>query len=215
MQGILGKKLGMSQVVNGKGELVPVTIIEAGPCLVVQRKTKEKNGYDSVQIGFGDCTEKHMIKPLRGQFKNAKKGLDLPYRRHLKEFKVESADASKAGDPVTVGMFEGVTHVDVEGVTKGRGFQGVVKRHNMGGGPMTHGGHSKRRIGSNGQNVTPARVMKGKRMAGHMGNVNVTVQNLEVVAVRGEQNLLLVKGAIPGPNGALLTVRKAIKKPSK
>lgn len=208
MQGLIGRKVGMTQVFDGEGRHVAVTVIEAGPCVVLRRKTAAKDGYEAVQVGFGEQAERRVTKALMGEFKKAG---GTP-RRFLREFDVEAAEELKAGDTVGVGIFEGVTHVDVVGVTKGRGFQGVVKRYRMSGGPLTHGGHSKRRIGSIGQNAYPARVHKGHRMPGHMGNTRVTQQNLRVVGVRPDANLLLVRGAIPGPAGAVVLVKKALKK---
>lgn len=208
MQGLIGKKLGMTQVFDAAGRRVAVTVIEAGPCLVVQCKSKTTDGYPAVQLGFGDQKERRAAKAHLGRFAK----IAAAPRRHLKEFGLDDGDAVKDGDVVTAAMFEGVSHVDVTGITKGKGFQGVVRRHGMRGGPMTHGGHSKRRIGSIGQNSFPARVSRGHRMPGHMGRVRVTVQNLEIVAVRGADNLILVKGAIPGAVGMIVEVRKALKK---
>lgn len=208
MQGLIGRKLGMTQIVGTGGEVVPVTVIEAGPCVVVQRKNKEKDGYEAVQLGFSECKEDRMTKADNARFKK----VGVTPRRHLREYALDSGDQIKEGDTLTVSIFQGVGYVDVSGVTKGRGFQGVVRRHRMSGGPYTHGGHSKRRIGSNGQNAIPARVLKGKRMPGHMGNVMVTAQNLEIMEVRDKENLILIKGCVPGPNGALVSVRKALKR---
>lgn len=211
MQGLIGKKLGMTQVFDADGRRVSVTVIEAGPCLVVQCKNKQTDGYDAVQLGFREQKERRVNKARLGRFKK----LGAAPRRVLKEFKRDGDEEVKDGDTVTTAIFEGVTHVDVTGLTKGRGFQGAVKRHRMAGGRMTHGGHSKRRIGAIGQCAYPARVAKGQRMPGHMGQVRVTVQNLKLVDVRGEENLLLIKGAIPGPTGTVVEVRKALKKAGK
>jgi large subunit ribosomal protein L3 len=213
MQGLIGKKIGMTQVFDADGHRVAVTVIEAGPCVVVQRKTQENDGYDAVQLGYGDTTERRTTGPLNGSFKKA----GVTPKRVLKEFGVDTAtDADvKPGDTVSVALFEGATHVDVSGVTKGRGFAGVVRRYRMAGGPKTHGGHSKRRIGSIGQCSYPARVQKGKRMPGHMGHVARTQQSLRVVAIRPEDNVLLVRGAIPGPTGGIVVVKKALKKAGK
>jgi large subunit ribosomal protein L3 len=208
MQALIGRKLGMTQVYDRDGVRVPVTVLAVGPCPVVQRKTKAMDGYEAVQIGFGDTIEKRLGKPRTARFTK----LGLTPCRHLAEFRVDADEAAKAGDVLGAAIFEGVDYVDVEGVTKGRGFQGVVMRHRMAGGPETHGGHSKRRVGSIGQCSFPARVIKGQRMPGHMGHVKVTTQNLKVVALRGEDNVLLVRGAVPGPKGAIVTVRKALKK---
>ena len=207
MNGLMGKKVGMTQVQDGNGDVVSVTVIEAGPCVVVQRKTKENDGYDAVQLGFIECKEKAKSKAVNGHFKKA----GAKPCKYLAEFLVADSDASKPGESVGVGMFKEIGLVDVSGITKGKGFQGVVRRHGMGGGPLTHGGHSKRRVGSIGCNSYPARVYKGKRMPGHMGATWVTVQGLEVVSVREEDNLLLVKGAVPGPNGSVVAICRSIK----
>jgi len=208
MQGLIGKKLGMTQVFDGEGHRVAVTVVEAGPCVVVQKKTAEKDGYEAVQLGFGEHTEKNVPKAALSRFKKA----GTTPKVWLREFTLDRGEEVKEGDTITAAIFEGVSHVDVMGTTKGRGFQGVVRRHRMRGGPMTHGGHSKRRIGSNGQNAFPARVLKGKRMPGHLGNVRMTQQNLKVVQVRGTENVLLIRGSIPGPNGSVIVVKKALKK---
>jgi large subunit ribosomal protein L3 len=208
MQGLLGKKLGMTQVFDDKGHRVAVTLIQAGPCVVVQRKTQANDGYDAVQLGFGDCKEKRTTKASMGRFK---KVATMP-KRHLAEFVLDQGDEIKEGDIVNGAILKEISHVDVTAITKGRGFQGVVKRHGMRGGPFGHGGHSKRRIGSVGQNAFPARVSKGHRMPGHMGNVRVTQQNLRVVGLEPEKNLLMVEGAVPGATGGIVFVRKALKK---
>ncbi len=208
MQALIGQKLGMTQVYDQDGKRVAVTVLAVGPCPVVQRKTKAIDGYEAVQLGFGETTEKPLTKPQVARFTK----LGLTPCRHLGEFRVDADEALKAGDTVGAAVFEGVEYVDVDGVTKGRGFQGVVRRYRMAGGRMTHGGHSRRRVGSIGQCSYPARVAKGQRMPGHMGHVRVTTQNLRVVEVRSEDNLLLVRGAVPGPKGAIITVRRALKK---
>jgi len=208
MQGILGKKIGMTRVFGDEGQQTPVTVIEVGPCVVVQRKTKGCDGYDALKLGFDEIKASRANKPHNGQFTDAK----VKPQRFLREFEVAAEDAFKAGDTITASILEGASHVDIIGVTKGRGFQGVVRRHGMAGGPMTHGGHSKRRVGSIGCRSYPGRVHKGKRMPGHMGNVQITTQNLQVVQLRVGENLLLVKGAVPGPAGAMVEIRKALKK---
>ena len=208
MQGILGKKLGMTRVFGDEGQQTPVTVIEVGPCVVVQRKTKSCDGYDALKLGFVEVKASRANKPHAGQFTAAK----VTPKRFLREFAVNAGDDIKTGDTITASVLEGVSYVDIIGVTKGRGFQGVVRRYRMSGGPMTHGGHSKRRIGSIGCRSYPGRVHKGKRMPGHMGNVRVTTQNLQVVQLRAGENLILVKGAIPGPAGAMVEIRKALKK---
>lgn len=208
MNGLIGKKLGMTQIFDADGRRVAVTVIAAGPCVVVQRKTRERDGYDALQLGYGPQKASRVSKPKAGQY--AKAGVDP--QRILREFACASDDETAVGSQVTASLFEGVSHVDVVGTTKGRGFAGVVKRYNMGGGRMTHGGHSKRRVGSIGQCSYPARVAKGQKMPGHMGNVRVTQQSLKLLDVRGAENLLLVQGAVPGANGGLVIVKKALKK---
>ncbi len=208
MNGLIGKKLGMTQVYDAEGRRTAVTVVEAGPCVVVQRKTLAKDGYEAVQVGYDEQKESRLTKPIAARYKKA----GVTPRRVLKEFPVDASSEIKEGDTISSDIFDGVSYVDVIGVTKGRGFQGVVKRHRMAGGRMTHGGHSKRRVGSIGQCSYPARVAKGQRMPGHMGNVRVTQQNLKLLEVRGEENLLLIKGAIPGPNGGMVLVKKALKK---
>jgi large subunit ribosomal protein L3 len=211
MQGLIGRKLGMTQVFDGEGARVAVTVIEAGPCVVLQRKTKAVDGYEAVQLGFGERKESHVTKATLGRAKAA----NVTPRRWLAEFPVGAESPLKSGDTVNAKVLEGATHVDVSGVTKGKGFQGVVRRHGMRGGPKTHGGHSKRRVGSIGSNSYPARVHKGHRMPGHMGAVSMTQQNLRIVEVRGDDNLVLLGGAVPGPNGAIVLLRKALKKAGK
>lgn len=208
MQGILGKKIGMTRVFGDEGQQTPVTVIEVGPCVVVQRKTKSCDGYDALKLGFVDVKASRANKPHAGLFAAAK----ITPKRFLREFPVVAGSEAKVGDTITAAILEGASHVDIIGVTKGRGFQGVVRRHGMAGGAMTHGGHSKRRVGSIGCRSFPGRVHKGKRMPGHMGNVRVTTQNLKVVQLRAGENLILVKGAVPGPVGAMVEVRKALKR---
>jgi large subunit ribosomal protein L3 len=209
MKSLIGKKLGMTQIFNDEGQMVPVTVIEAGPCSIVQRKTTEKDGYEAIQIGFGEQKEHRVTKPLLGHFKKA----GVAPMRELAEVIVAADDESKAGDTLTAGIFEETTYVDVIGTTKGKGFQGVVRRHGFKGGRASHGGKSTLRVpGSIGMCEHPARVFKGKKMAGQMGNTTITVQNLKVVQVRPEENLVLVKGAVPGANGSTVVLREALKK---
>lgn len=198
----------MTSVFDGEGRQLPVTIVECGPCVVLQRKERETDGYESVQLGYGDVKESRLAKPEAGAFLKLK----LTPKKYRHEFALEEGDSLKVGDVVTVKMFDGVGHVDVAGMTKGKGFQGVVRRYHMRGGPMTHGGHSKRRVGSVGCRELPGRIHKGKRMPGHMGDVHVTQQNLQVVQVRPDDNLILVHGAVPGAAGSIITVKKALKK---
>jgi len=208
MNGIIGRKIGMTQVFDASGAQRNVTVIEAGPCSVVQRKTTDRDGYEAVQLGFDDQKPQRITKPLAGHFKKA--GVDP--KRLLREFEVEASSEAKAGDVITVSIFDGVGYVDVIATTKGRGFQGVMRRFGFGGGRATHGSGFHRRPGSIGMKEDPARVFKGKKMPGQMGNTQVTTQNLKVVQVRGEDNAILVEGAVPGPMGGWVIVRKAIKK---
>jgi large subunit ribosomal protein L3 len=208
MNGLIGRKLGMTQIFDAEGRRVAVTVIAAGPCVVVQRKTREKDGYDAVKLGFDPQRESRMRKSEVGIYKKA--GVDT--QRVMREFECGADEEVAVGDTVTASMFDGVGYIDVVGTSKGRGFAGVMKRHNMGGGRMTHGAHARRRPGSIGQCAYPGRVAKGQRMPGHMGNARITQQNLKLLDVRSDENLLLVKGAIPGPNGGLVLVKKALKK---
>jgi large subunit ribosomal protein L3 len=207
MQGLLARKIGMTRVFD-RGRQVPVTALVCGPCVVVQRKRKAKEGYDSVQLGFDDIAEKKLLKPEFGPFKK----INTAPKRYLAEFAVESDEACKEGDVVTVDLFKDVPFVDVVGMTKGKGFQGVMRRHRMRGGVMTHGGHSKRRVGSVGCRELPGRIHKGKRMPGHMGHVRITQQNLQVVKIMASDNVILVCGAVPGHAGAIVMIRKSLKK---
>lgn len=202
---LLGRKLGMTQVWSENDELVPVTVIEAGPCVVSQVKTVKRDGYAAAQLAFGDIKESKVNKPRAGHF--AKAGVTP--RRYIHEVRLEEGDEVKVGEELTVAMFEGIGSVHVTGTSKGKGFAGVMKRHNFRGGPGGHGSHFHRATGSVGQASTPSRIFKGSKMAGHMGSETVTVRNLDVVKVDTEQNLLLVKGAVPGAKGALLTIRSA------
>jgi len=202
---ILGRKLGMTQVWSENDELIPVTVIQAGPCVVSQVKTVERDGYAAVQLAFGDIKESKVNKPKAGHF--AKAGVTP--RRHIAEVRLDEGDEVKIGQEFTVAMFEDVPSVHVTGTSKGKGFAGVMKRHNFSGGPGGHGSHFHRSPGSVGQASTPSRIFKGSKMAGHMGDEKVTVRNLDVVRIDSEQNLLLVKGAVPGGKNALLTIRSA------
>jgi large subunit ribosomal protein L3 len=200
----------MSQIFAEDGRLIPVTIIQAGPCAVTQVKTAERDGYEAIQIGF-DEKKRNVNKPLRGHFKRT----GVAPRRRLCEFSPRSAPEVAEGGEVKVDTFEAGELVDVRGTTKGRGFAGVVRRYKFGGGPASHGHTSHRRVGSIGQCAYPGEVWKGKKMPGQMGNVVRTVQNLEVVKLDLERNLLFVRGAIPGPNGGIVEVCKAVKGPGK
>ncbi|HBA83549.1 MAG TPA: 50S ribosomal protein L3 [Verrucomicrobia bacterium] len=211
MQGLIGKKIGMTRVFDAQGQQIPVTVVQVGPCVVVQRKTRATDGYEAVQLGFEEQKEQRVNKPRLGQFKKA----GVKPQRILQEVVVDEGDEIKVGDIVKASIFEGVTHVDVIGVTKGRGFQGVIKRHRMAGGPAAHGSGFHRRGGSIGCREWPARIFKNKRMPGHMGNSSITTQNLKVVAVRNEDDVILVRGAVMGPTGGIVLIRKAIKKAAK
>ncbi len=202
-KGILGTKVGMTQIWKGD-RAIPVTVVLAGPCKVVQRKTVPTDGYDAVQVGFMEKAEKRINKPLLGHLKKAGAG----GVRYLREFRNFAFD----GDTITADIFAEGEKIDATGTSKGKGTQGVMKRWNFQGGPASHGSKKwHRRPGSIGQRKTPGRVYKGKRMAGHMGSERVTIQNLEVVEVRADENLILVKGAIPGANGGLVVLRQAVK----
>lgn len=209
MEGLIGKKVGMTQIFDENGKRICVTVIEVGPCPVVQLKTPETDGYTAAQIGFGVQKEHRITKPELAHQKKA--GL-TEFVRVLKEFKMEECDKDlKVGDVLTVKNFEGVKYVDVTGVTKGRGFAGVIRRYGFAGGNMTHGGHSKRRTGGLAARDLPGWIEKGKKMPGHMGDVNRKNINLEVVQIRPEDNAILVKGSIPGARNGLVFVRKSLK----
>ncbi len=206
--GILGKKIGMTQIFSEAGALIPVTVIEAGPCIVVQKKTVENEGYNSIQLGFGEKRERLFNKPLKGHFAKA----NVKPKRYLREFRVEDDKfaALNVGDEVKVDIFSEGQKVDVIGVTKGKGYQGPIRRHGFRRGPMSHGSRYHRGVGSLGS-VDPARVFKGRKMAGRMGGNRRTIQALEVVKVDLERNLLLIKGAVPGAKGSLVTVHNTVK----
>jgi len=210
--GLIGKKLGMSQIFDEHGNIIPVTVIKAGPCTVVQKKTTVKEGYNALQIGFGEIVKAQRVnKPLTGHFKKA----NTAPVSVLKEFRVtdEDIEANEVGTVHSVEMFEPGDYVDITGTSKGKGFAGVMKRYGFGGAPASHGAHEYfRHGGSIGQNMTPGRVMKGKKMPGHLGNRKVTVQNLKIVDVRGDTNILLVEGAIPGPTNGYIVINKVVKK---
>lgn len=207
IEGILGKKLGMTQVFAADGTRVPVTVVEAGPCVVVQKKTVEKDGYSALQIGFGAKRSQRANKPMMGHFKGAGKGAFYG----LREVGAKNVDDYNVGDEVNCEVFSAGEFVDVTGTSKGKGFQGVIKRWGFSGGRSSHGSQFHRGPGAIGCSAYPARVFKGKKMAGQMGNEKVTTQNLQVVDVRPEQNLLLVKGALPGAKNGLLVIRRSAK----
>jgi len=205
---ILGKKVGMTQIFDENGVVLPVTVIEAGPVTVVQRKTTETDGYSAVRVGFEAIAEKKLNKPDRGLFAKTK----ISPLRYLKEFRVDDSDNFEVGQEIKVAdVFQVGEKVDVSGISKGKGFQGVIKRFGQARGKETHGSMYHRRVGSMGAGTSPGRVFKGKKLPGHMGAERVTVQNLEVVKVDGERNLLIVKGAVPGPKGGLLEIKGAVK----
>ena len=206
-KGLIGKKLGMTQIFDEKGNVIPVTVVEAGPCVVAQIKTEDNDGYNAVQLGFGDVKDKHINKPEKGHFAKAK----LTAKKHLREFRLDSIEGLKVGDELKADVFEAGEKVDVQGTTKGKGFQGVIKRHGQHRGPMGHGSMYHRRPGSMGATSTPGRVFKGKKLPGHMGSVTVTVQNLDVVRVDMDKNVLLIKGSVPGAKGAILKIKSAVR----
>lgn len=204
---ILATKIGMTQVFNEDGVLTPVTVLQAGPCVVTQVKTEETDGYAAVQVGFQDKRETLVNSPDRGKFDKA----DIPYKRFIREFRFENAADYNVKDEIKADIFEAGDKIDVSAISKGKGFQGAIKRFNQHRGPMKHGSKYHRHAGSNGSASDPSRVFKGKHMPGQMGAKRVTVQNLEVVRVDAEDNLILVKGAVPGPKKALVEVREAVK----
>ncbi|MFR5265709.1 50S ribosomal protein L3 [Clostridium sp.] len=204
---IIGKKIGMTQIFDQNGKVVPVTVVEAGPCVVVQKKTVENDGYDAIQVGFGEIREKLVNSPKKGHF--AKAGVSA--RRTLKEFRLDDISAYNVGDEIKVDTFEVGDKVDVSGVSKGKGYQGVIKRWNQSRGPMSHGSKFHRAPGSMGAASDPSRTFKNKRMPGHMGSENVTVLNLEVVKVMADKNIILVKGGIPGANKSTVVIRNSVK----
>ena len=207
-KGIIGKKLGMTQIFDEVGNVIPVTVIEAGPCPVVQKKTVENDGYSAVQLGFEDIIERKLTKPEKGHLAKA----NVPFKKHLKEFRLDGAADMNVGDVVKAESFEAGEKVDVTGITKGHGFSGAIKRWNHHRLRMTHGtGPVHRQVGSMGANSTPSRVYKNKKMAGQYGNEQVTVQNLLVVKIDSEKNLIAVKGAIPGAKDGIVFIRDSVK----
>lgn len=209
LEGILGKKLGMTRIFSQGGEETPVTVIKAGPCFVVQRKTREREGYDSIQLGFIEKKAKRVNKPLAGHFKKA----NTPPFYHLREFKGEDLEVYQPGQRIgCADIFKVGDFVDISAKTKGRGFAGVVKRWGFRGGAKSHGSMFNRAPGSIGSSSNPSKVLKGKRLPGHYGNERVTIQNLKVVDIRPEEDVILIKGAIPGPVNGVVEIRKAVKK---
>ena len=208
--GILGKKLGMTQIYDEKGVLHPVTVIAAGPCTILQKKTEEKEKYTAYQLGFDDAKEKNTANSMKGHFKKAKSSP----KRFVREFRATKDESLNVGDAVTVTRFAPGQMVDVIGISKGKGFQGVVRRHRFAGGGAAHGSKSHRRPGAIGMRAWPGRIWKNARMPGHMGDVKITTQNLPVIQVRENENILILRGSVPGSNGSYLVVRPAIKKPA-
>ena len=204
---IIGKKVGMTQIFDENGTVIPVTVIEAGPCVVAQVKTIENDGYEAVQLGFGEVKENKLNKPVKGHFAKA----NVTPKKHLREFRMDSVEDVKVGYEFKADVFVKGDKVDIQGTSKGKGFQGVIKRHGQSRGPMGHGSMYHRRPGSMGSTSTPGRVFKGKRLPGHMGTNTITIQNLEVVAVDLDKNVILVKGSVPGVNGAILKIRQSVK----
>ena len=204
---ILATKVGMTQVFTEDGALIPVTVLQAGPCVVTQVKTVENDGYAAVQVGYADIREKLVNKPVKGQFDKA----GVSYKRYIREFRFENAEDYKVADEIKADIFAAGDKVDATAISKGKGFQGAIKRHGQHRGPMAHGSKFHRHAGSNGAASDPSKVFKGKKMPGQMGNKKITIQNLEVVRVDAEKNLLLVKGAVPGPKKSLVTIKETVK----
>ena len=204
---ILATKVGMTQIFNENGLLIPVTVLQAGPCVVTQVKTEENDGYAAVQVGYGEIREKLVNKPEKGHFDKA----GVPVKRFLKEFRFENAAEYEVGQEIKADIFAAGDHIDATAISKGKGFQGAIKRHGQSRGPMAHGSKFHRHAGSNGSATSPGKVFKGKKMPGRMGGVKVTIQNLEVVRVDADNNLLLIKGAVPGSKKCLVTVKNSVK----
>ena len=207
MKTLIGKKVGMTQIFDEKGRVVPVTVIEAGPCVIAQVKSVETDGYNAIQLGFGDVKESKLNKPEKGHFAKA----NIAPKKHLREFRVDSVDGITVGTELTVSEFAEGDKLDIQGTSKGKGFQGVIKRHGQHRGPMGHGSMYHRRPGSMGPTSTPGRVFKGKKLPGHMGRVTVTIQNLDVIKVDNDKNVVLVKVSVPGPKGAILKLKTSVK----
>lgn len=204
---ILAKKIGMTQIFDEHANLIPVTVLEAGPCVVTQKKTIENDGYEAIQVGFGDVKAKHVIKPMAGHF--AKAGVEA--KKFVKEFRLEDTSAYEVGTEIKADTFAAGDKIDVVGTSKGKGYQGAIKKYGQSRGPMGHGSKSHRVAGSMGAATSPGRVMKGKGLPSHMGCVQVTVQNLEIARVDADKNLILVRGAVPGPKGTVITIKDSVK----
>ena len=207
MKTLIGKKVGMTQIFDEKGRVIPVTVIEAGPCVVAQVKSVETDGYNAIQLGFEDVKESKLNKPEKGHLAKA----NIAPKKHLREFRLDSVEGITVGTELTVTEFAEGDRLDIQGTTKGKGFQGVIKRHGQHRGPMGHGSMYHRRPGSMGPTSTPGRVFKGKKLPGHMGRVTVTIQNLDVIKVDNDKNVVLVKGSVPGPKGAILKLKTSVK----
>jgi large subunit ribosomal protein L3 len=208
---IIARKIGMTQIFAENGALIPVTVLEAGPCPVIQRKTAENDGYDALQVGFGAVKPQRLTKPVRGHYEKQLDNTSPEFNKLLREFRLDNCDAFEVGGAIKADVFAAGDYVDVSGISKGKGYQGAIKRHGQHKGPMTHGSKYHRGLGSMGPGTTPGSVKKGKKMPGHMGAEKVTVQNLLVVRADGEKNLLLVKGPIPGIKGAIVMVKSTVK----
>jgi large subunit ribosomal protein L3 len=204
---ILATKVGMTQIFDESGVLTPVTVLQAGPCVVTQVKTAEKDGYSAVQVGYVDRKEKLVNKPIKGVFDKA----GISYKKYVREFKLENAEEYSVKDEIKADIFAAGDKVDASAIAKGKGFQGAIKRHGQSRGPMTHGSKYHRHAGSNGSASDPSKVFKGKKMPGHMGAKKITIQNLEIIRIDADDNLILVKGAVPGPKKALVTIRESVK----
>ena len=206
-KGLIGKKVGMTQIFDESGKVIPVTVIEAGPCVIAQVKSVETDGYNAIQLGYEDVKETKLNKPERGHFAKA----NIAAKKHLREFRLDSVEGLTVGSELTVNVFAEGDRLDIQGTSKGKGFQGVIKRHGQSRGPMGHGSMYHRRPGSMGPTSTPGRVFKGKKLPGHMGDVTSTILNLAVVKVDTDKNVILVKGSVPGAKGAVLRIRETVK----
>ena len=206
-KGLIGKKVGMTQIFDESGKVIPVTVIEAGPCVVAQVKTQDTDGYTAIQLGYGDIKEKKLNKPMKGHFTK----VNVTPKKHLREFRVDSVEEVKVGDELKADVFAAGDKIDIQGTSKGKGFQGVIKRHGQSRGPLGLVYMYNRRPGSLGHTSTPGRVFKGKKLPGHMGVQTITIQNLEVVRVDLDKNVLLVKGSVPGAKGAILKIKSSVK----
>lgn len=204
---LIGRKIGMTQIFDEKGKVIPVTVIEAGPCVVAQIKNVDTDGYNAIQLGFGEIKDKKVTKPQKGHFAKSK----LAVKKYLREFRVDEIENFNVGDELNATVFAEGDKIDIQGTTKGKGFQGVIKRHGQHRGPMSHGSMYHRRAGSMGSTSTPGRVFKGKKLPGHMGVETVTIQNLDVVKVDTDKNIILVKGSVPGVKGAILKIKSSVK----